>query len=187
MCAEDFSTVARQPLFPFREGVAGLDRVIIRGSYDCLPLRSLIMTIKYSFWSAAGTILDDICRPLATALVELPPATIIVPVPLHPRRRRERGFNQAEVLAVALGRLLDRPVRPLLRRVRYTTAQATLKADQRTKNIRDAFAIASLEKAPERVILVDDVITTGSTMAECAAVLRQHGVKQITAVALAKG
>lgn len=91
------------------------------------------------------------------------------------------------LIAQALGAITGWPVQQLLRRTRYTTPQAQLSAKQRMKNIIGAMNVKTSSTWPHHVILVDDVITTGSTIAECATVLNNHGVKYITAVALAKG
>lgn len=165
--------------------IPGVDRVLVRGSYDCRPLQCSITKLKYSYWSGLRQQLPQLLQPLKPLL---PSSALIVPVPLHARRRRERGFNQSDLIAQALSDVTTCPVAHLLHRHRYTTPQAQLKAKQRAINLRDAFSM--IEKSSARstnIILVDDVVTTGSTIAECAAVLRRAGVTTITAVALAKG
>ena len=121
-------------------------------------------------------------------------ADVAVPVPLHPRRERSRGFNQADDLARTLGL----PVRPLLRRIRYTTSQIDLPKDERQRNVRDAFeycrpALSERRRgsaAPTRVervvVLVDDVATTGATLEACAAVLKAAGAKEVRALTAAR-
>ena len=106
----------------------------------------------------------------------------IVPVPLHPAKQRKRGFNQAELLAEALGREVKLPVRLLLNKKKKTKEQKSLSKHQRLKNVADAFAVN--EKAmgkcvPETVLLLDDVSTTGSTLTACAGVLKANGVKKV--------
>jgi len=115
----------------------------------------------------------------------------LVPVPLHPRRERERGFNQARVLAGLLVGILQEcgmkvEVCEKLRRVRYTSQQARLTPAERAKNLPGAFAWDG-EWVPEQVVLVDDVFTTGTTTRECARVLSSVGVKKIGVVVLAHG
>lgn len=181
--------------------ITGVDRVVVRGSYDCEPLAQLIQKLKYHYWTGATIALHQSLAPLIQHL-ELDKRTVIIPVPLHGRRQRERGFNQSVLISQALSRLTRLPVNNLLTRTRYTTPQAKLSAIERTTNIVGAFdrhrvANRSRNKNgetppagggwPKSVVLVDDVITTGSTIAECASVLRLHGVQKITAVALAKG
>ncbi len=112
----------------------------------------------------------------------------VIPVPLHPRRERERGFNQSEILAKILSDqsslYLDNTS---LRRVRYTRQQARLSGEQRRGNLLDAFCWVSKKTAPDSVLLVDDVFTTGTTMQECARVLKQAGARQVWGWALARG
>jgi ComF family protein len=111
---------------------------------------------------------------LGRALAEIIPAdwldAQIVPVPLHPRRLAERGYNQAALLAVAMGRQACLKVSTgQLSRVRQTQAQARLDRRQRAQNLRDAFCVSGLSRS--RIILVDDVVTTGHTVDACARVL----------------
>jgi ComF family protein len=116
----------------------------------------------------------------------------LVPVPLHPRRERERGFNQARVLANTLGECLvgrgfKVQILDCIRRVRYTSQQAKLNNVIREKNLQGAFVWEEKNIVPEQVILVDDVLTTGFTAQECAQVLRSAGVKKIGMIVLAHG
>ncbi len=164
--------------------IPGVHHVLVRCSYDVPIIAQLVQQIKYHFWHASGDILTEILAPLVP---HLPRQAAIVPVPLHVRRFRERGFNQSDLIAKALSKLTNLPVAHLLRRVRYTPPQAKLSAQARAKNIIGAMQSADTQTWPRAVILVDDVITTGSTIAECAAVLRQHGVRTVIAVAIAKG
>lgn len=166
--------------------IPGIDRVYVRGSYDCEPLAQLIQKLKYHYWIGLAGVLDDVLASLVKELV-MPKGTIIIPVPLHSRRHRERGFNQSLIIGKVLSKATGWPQTNLLQRTRHTTPQASLSATERTTNIIGAFGRGKFTNWPKSVILVDDVITTGSTIAECASVLRQHGVRKITAVALAKG
>jgi ComF family protein len=111
-------------------------------------------------------------------------ADVLVPVPLHPTRRRERGFNQAEDLARHIGL----PVLPALRRIRRTPVQAELPAAQRHGNVKDAFAV---ERREERlsgaiVVLIDDVSTTGATLDACAQALKGGGAREVRALTAAR-
>ncbi len=187
LCVSAASQIDRAPLLDNPLSIAGVDRVIVRGTYDCPPLALVIQKLKYHYWTGLTDVLVGLLAPLQPQLADVGPA-IIVPVPLHARRRRERGFNQAQLVSQALSRLTGWPVIDLLKRRRYTTPQAGLPAAERVRNIIGAFSDPGrIANWPPSAILVDDVITTGSTIAECASVLRQHGVKQIIAVALAKG
>lgn len=106
----------------------------------------------------------------------------IVPVPLHPSKQRLRGFNQAELLAEALGEEINLPVKMLLKKQKKTKEQKSLSKSQRVKNVADAFTIEESEwpeTVPESVLLLDDVSTTGSTLSACANVLKARGVKRV--------
>jgi len=112
---------------------------------------------------------------------------VIVPVPLHARRFAERGFNQAEEIAKILGGILNKPVSNNLTRMRYTKQQARLNKQERQNNVVGAFKIKTPSLLEGKVLLVDDVFTTGATINECAKVLRQAGVEKILAFTLARG
>jgi competence protein ComFC len=112
---------------------------------------------------------------------------LIIPVPLHPARRRERGFNQSEILAEGIYQVSGIPIgKNILTRRKNTKDQTYLNAQQRAENVKDAFAVSQLESIDGKsVILVDDVITTGATLNECAEVLLQAGAKTVFASTLA--
>jgi ComF family protein len=114
---------------------------------------------------------------------------LIVPVPLHPTRERERGFNQAYVLAKYLSGATQIPIKSVLRRTRYTHTQTTLSKQARLENVQEAFALATTPNLVKnkRVILVDDVFTTGATTNACAKVLRRAGATQVAVWTLARG
>src|SRR5947209_6596267 len=102
----------------------------------------------------------------------------IVPVPLHPARQRERGFNQAGLLAERVGLHLGAPVRPVLQRVRFTTTQTAFDRAERIQNLRHAFRLRkNADVRRLAVLLIDDVLTTGSTLSECARVLKENGAR----------
>jgi ComF family protein len=112
---------------------------------------------------------------------------LLVPVPLHPARRRERGFNQAEMLARLVARKRGIPCQPLLKRVRYTTTQTAFDRTERMNNLRDAFRLRKNADVRQlRVLLIDDVLTTGATLSECAHVLRKAGAASISAATAAR-
>jgi ComF family protein len=112
---------------------------------------------------------------------------VIVPVPLHPARQRERGFNQASLLAELLNAHTSIPCRPLLKRIRYTTTQTALDRSERMENLHNAFRLRkNADVRGLRVLLIDDVLTTGSTLSECARVLKRAGAKSVRAAAAAR-
>jgi ComF family protein len=112
---------------------------------------------------------------------------LLVPVPLHPARKRERGFNQAEALAKLIARKRGIPCQPLLKRVRYTTTQTAFDRTERMNNLRNAFRLRkNADVRGLRVLLIDDVLTTGATLSECAHVLRKAGALSVCAATAAR-
>ncbi|MGI6656501.1 MAG: ComF family protein [Desulfobulbus sp.] len=153
------------------------------------PVAGLILSLKFG-GDLSG--LDTITALVGDtpALHELTCPDLIVPVPLHPRRLRRRGFNQSVVLARACLPQWRTRIRPeLLRRIRDTTAQSQLTGEQRRRNLRNAFLLCNSGAETvrgKRLLLVDDVFTTGSTVRECAMVLRQAGAARIEVFTLAR-
>lgn len=135
-----------------------------------------------------------LARPLASGmLASLPPGIdpgeldLVVPVPLHPRRLRERGYNQSVLLGRVLARGLGLPLSlSALRRVRPTQPQIGLSAAERRVNLDGAFVASPHRLGGRRVLLVDDVITTGSTLAGCAQALLEAGSGPVVGLALAR-
>ena len=112
----------------------------------------------------------------------------LVPVPLHAARMRDREFNQAEVLARLVADRHGERVLHALRRVRYTTTQTRLDREERMQNLRDAFRVQHARRvAGSHLILVDDVFTTGSTVDECARVLKKAGAASVRVITVARG
>jgi ComF family protein len=149
--------------------------------YDA-PLREAIHMFKYRRRRA-------LAGPLGALMAEALPrhlgeCEVIVPVPLHSTRLRERGFNQSALLAAALGTAMGKPVRETLSRTRATAHQVGMDRTARESNVRGAFAWRG-GAPPRSVLLLDDVLTTGSTMRECARALRSAGVREVHALALA--
>jgi ComF family protein len=155
------------------------------------PVDDLIRQLKYHGVMAnarvLGVLLAQVVRERNAALPRL-----LVPVPLHGARLRERGFNQAAAIARYAGRILEIPyARSLLCRVRDTPSQTSLSVDERHRNVHGAFAIDGERArrrllAAEHVAIVDDVITTGSTVAELKCVLLAAGVRQVDVWAAAR-
>lgn len=113
---------------------------------------------------------------------------VIVPVPLHPARERERGFNQAALLAHLLSAKTSIQSRAVLKRIRYTTTQTAFDRTERMENLRNAFRLRqNMSVRHLRVLLVDDVLTTGSTLSECARVLKEAGALSVYAATAARG
>lgn len=112
----------------------------------------------------------------------------IIPIPLYKQKHRRRGFNQAQVLAEGIGRELNIPVlSKVVGRTRSTVAQKELNDKERQKNVKNAFKIIDNEVKLKKVLLVDDIYTTGSTMDAVAGVLRGNGVKEIYFLCICTG
>lgn len=120
--------------------------------------------------------------------MSLPAVDVIVPVPLHPKRLRERGYNQSLLLANLIGRIKNLPVRDnLLKRIQHTAHQSDLPRSQRLQNVAHAFSTTHSVQDIDVVLLVDDVLTTGATLVICARQLHQAGVKEIYSMTIAAG
>ncbi|MDQ6624047.1 MAG: ComF family protein, partial [Verrucomicrobiota bacterium] len=112
---------------------------------------------------------------------------LVVPVPLHSARKRERGFNQAELLAEIFCARAGLPLSLALERVRYTTTQTAFDRAERMENLRDAFRLRrNADVRGCRVLLIDDVLTTGATLSECARVLKVGGATSVHAATAAR-
>jgi len=154
------------------------------------PLVEAIQRFKYSsetqLTSSLGTLLSSFAKELVPN--PLTPDFLTVPVPLHIRRLRERGFNQslllAKVVATDLGTQLDYLS---LIRIRHTRAQTGLRKEERRKNVKDAFSIIYPEIIKgKKILLVDDVFTTGYTLNECARTLKKSGAMVVICLTLAR-
>jgi ComF family protein len=195
MAAEYFCVQCRSPFlsrFPLdeqgrcalcRRGVRGFDAAYSFGFYEA-ELRKLIHLFKYG---RVQTLAGPLGRFLAQALPREQNFDVIVPMPLHWRKRWQRGFNPSELLAREIGRRTHTPVTNAVRRVRNTPAQAGLTSAKRRVNVSGAFR-AKQRTAIEgrRVLLIDDVMTTGATAASCARALRRAGARQVTLLTLAR-
>ncbi|MFN3780823.1 MAG: ComF family protein [Candidatus Kapaibacteriota bacterium] len=144
----------------------------------------IIHTLKYKKFKKIGTFLGTklgkkIYENLSLLTYDI---DSIIPVPIHRIRQKERGFNQAEIIARAIGNVIDRPVNvDLVSRKLYTQSQTSLHLSERIKNVQNAFEInLNLSKIKSRnFILVDDVITSGSTLYFCAKLLKENGANKL--------
>ena len=131
---------------------------------------------------------DWLAAALDDERIRAQPIGALVPVPLHSARFREREFNQADVLAELLAQRTGTPLLRALTRIRYTTTQTRLDRHERMENLRNAFRVRQTSAVQNRhLVLVDDVFTTGSTVDECARVLRAAGAASVRVVTVARG
>ncbi|GAA0711916.1 ComF family protein [Dokdonella soli] len=150
------------------------------------PLDLLEARFKFHADLAAGRVLAEL---MAERAIDAAPkrADLIIPVPLHPARLRERGYNQALELARPLAKALGIPLRhDVLLRNKATPPQTGLDAKARRRNVRGAFIVAPGAEFPARVVLFDDVMTTGATLREGALALRRAGAAHVEVWALAR-
>jgi len=163
------------------------------GSYES-GLRELIHLLKYNQVRTAADVLG---RMLAEAIEDLQPLfgekeIVVVPVPLHARKRRQRGFNQSDLIARAALKLKRAPSRfqlnpAVLERQRETKSQIGLSRHQRRENIRGAFIVTKpADVSGREILLVDDVLTTGTTVSECARILRRAGASKVFVATVAR-
>lgn len=171
-----------------------LDALTIAADYADPLLQRAIHELKYNYVTDLANALGEIMAAAGTDVAGNVSSTdvacnvsTIAPIPLHRRRLLERGFNQAELLANAVAARTGWPVIPnLLLRLRYTDQQAKLSRAERLENTKEAFQVnPKIQPLPECVVLIDDVVTTGSTLIAAATVLKKAGVKTVHGLALA--
>jgi ComF family protein len=166
-----------------RERQANFDSVYSFGSYQD-SLQQLIHLFKY------GKI-ESLAQPLSGLLIRALPLDrnfdTIVPMPMHWRKRWERGFNQSELLAAPLAKRFGLKLSGNLRRSRYTAPQASLDETARRANLRNSFRVVKPEQiSGRRVLLIDDVFTTGATLRAAAAALKAAGAAHVSALTVAR-
>lgn len=189
VCARCFLTI-REAL-PFLKNIKPLDRIVFYGFYNDPLLRALIFHFKYRF-------VNELAAPLGELLVhalteggvetlmrgEKPVVTFI---PLSPLRERWRGFNQSSLLAHHIGSYFHLPVLPLLTRPWLTPSQANISKEAvRKKNVKGSFRLSVSKNLPPplKILLVDDVYTSGATLKEASRVLKTWGVKTIWGITI---
>jgi len=169
---------------------AQLDALCILYSYDDPTVEELVQTLKYRYATSLSSVFTDLFSLRKTELSSfIGKESVIVPIPLHSKRERERGFNQSAILAKSIASCLNaRYDQGILKRTRYTEPQAQLNKEGRKQNMRDAFiCVDSLAVSNKNVILIDDVATTGTTLESAASALRKCGVRSVRGLAFARG
>ena len=182
-----------------------LDGVLAAGNYEDKLIAQLIKQYKYYFSKKIADILGDFLffflRNLKSQMILLPAKKAnaprflfkqnnyyIMPVPLHKRRLRWRGFNQSEELAKILSKKLNIPMLlNQLSRKRHSKPQAKMNSQKRKTNISGCFQCDGGYLDGKNIILIDDVVTSGSTLNECAKVLKEKGAREVWGICVAKG
>ncbi len=193
MLAEFFCASCRTPFlnrFPLDEngrcalcrlGVSGFDAVYTYGSYEG-ALRKLIHLFKYGGVQPLARVFGNW---MAIALPREEQFDLIVPMPLHWLRRWQRRYNQAELLAREISRRWSVPMKSVVKRRKATAPQAGLTNAKRRLNVSGAFSVKTRLQGL-KVLLVDDVLTTGASAAACARALKRAGARRVTVLALAR-
>lgn len=166
-----------------RLGLRGFDAAYCYGAYDGV-LKELVHLFKYG---RVTTLARPLGERLALALPRDQRFDFVVPLPMHWRRRWKRGFNQSELLACEISRRSAIPLVKAVKRIKATQVQAGLSGPRRRKNVLGAFAVTKPSPIQgKRILLVDDVMTTGSTASACAAALKSAGAAHVAVLALAR-
>ncbi len=172
----------------------GLDGLWSLGMYQN-PLKIAIQKLKYRWIKELAEVLTNITieywvrnQPLLLGQIKKDhgQSWVITPVPLHFSRQNWRGFNQSALLGESLAKKLGLNYREVLKRVKKTKPQVSLKGADRRENIKGAFELVINSKLTGNYLLIDDVWTTGSTVKECCHILKRAGAKQVWALTLAR-
>lgn len=181
------ATLTRPLCHLCRREVYAFDLARSYGAYDDAMVRAITL-LKYHAVTPLGGWFAARLRELVSQRPELAAVDVVVPVPLHPARLRERGYNQAELIARPLAKRLRLPLGPyLLVRTKPRPDKLKLTRKERWRTVRGAYAIRQGSRVDKlRVLLVDDVFTTGATLDACARALRQAGVASVIGLTVAR-
>lgn len=150
--------------------------------------RQHVHMLKYQGRAVLAEVLGRLMAEAALSDADYCDCELVVPVPMHRKKEEVRGYNQAYLLAREVGRFLDMGVTSALVRTRFTDPQSTLGRQGRSRNLRGAFEVpCPADVSGRRVLLVDDVITTGSTASECARALLRAGAREVYVLTYAVG
>lgn len=165
----------------------GLDALLAAAAHRD-PVTHLVKALKYRHAKAVVPVMAARLRPLVSGLEQRVPRgnPLLVPVPLHPRRLRERGHNQSALIAEALSESTGLPLSTALIRTRHTRAQTGLGRAERRRNVEGAFEWTGGSLRGTTVVLVDDVCTTGATLAACASACRDAGAAAVWGLVVGK-
>jgi len=195
ICAECYSKIAaaekERIIAEFRRKFAGKD--IISGFTSLFvfekdkELQHVIHSLKYGQRYQNGIFLGKIMGIELSVILKEWEINLIIPVPLHSLKKAERGYNQSDYIAKGLSRESKIPFSTkTLKRIRYTQSQTTMNIEQRAENMANAFKVKHPEDVTGRkILLIDDVITTGATTSECGKVLLSAGAEKIYAASIA--
>lgn len=152
-------------------------------------LKEAIHRFKYKYQTDLGPPMAEMMKDYFLSSNDYGPIDMIIPVPLHPIRFREREFNQSELLAIPLAKALNIPIeKKTLYRTRYNPPQMSLDSVSRFKNVVGLFAINDSDIIRnQRILLVDDVMTTGATINACAKALMEAGASEVSVLVMARG
>lgn len=186
---EDFCLACRDLIRPVDAGhelPATIAAAVAVGLHEG-PLRDAVLRLKYSYRDGLARPLAELCADVLARQAWSAGLQGVCPVPMHPWRQFVRGYNQAELLAEELARRLKLPLLRLLCRTRYLRPQVGQSSAQRRDAIRGSMAIRRRTASPERLLIVDDVRTTGATLEEAGRALREAGAVQVYAATVTMG
>lgn len=168
------------------------NKLTIVGDYNDEKIKKVIKLLKYKFIKDLSKNLSDYVALFLSEKNEKDikkiyhQNTILIPIPIHKKRERWRGFNQSELIGRRLAKKLDIPIEDnKLKRIKHKKPQTVLKREERIKNIKNCFSWEGGSLENKKILLLDDVITTGATLNEAARILKEKGAKRIEALAVA--
>lgn len=148
-------------------------------------LQDILHALKYYNKFQVGKFLGGLIANQVGEQVKTWNADMIIPVPLHSLKKAERGYNQSELICKGISKVLSIPTKSnVLKRSRYTLSQTTMTLEERKENVHKAFVMKK-NVTGKRIIIVDDVLTTGATITECGRVLKENGAEEVYALSVA--
>jgi ComF family protein len=187
ICQDCLNALYRYPL-PVHGGKRDVITHIRSLGHYAPPFLSLVHELKYRNRTKLAPLLGDALTSLLMTDPVLKQADLLAPIPLHPARLRERGYNQSELLAQRVSRLTGIPTTDVLRRVKNTKSQARITDEKKRRdNLKGAFAVTATEALEDKqVLLIDDVTTTGATLEVAARALLAAGARTVHALVVAQ-